>query len=281
VADEAPRGYTLVFKVPGSEQRTLPIREAKLKIGRDDENDVVLKRGTVSRKHAELHFKRGRFVIVDLVRDDGITVDGRVVNHTRAVQLREKVVIGGCTLVIEETTALAAKRAEETYDDPVFRAELKRRAIADDWVGALGMLERLEDKVADRTESSVWRFVESQYLATLELAENGHPDPAAEADLWGRLSLVYRDRLADKRRGHEALKAARRLDRTRWGMTGPPPRPTRTDEGDPTEPVAIAPLHVEHLDLEATDKMPVAPTHVERDDPEATDEIDTGPHRDR
>lgn len=66
----------------GSE-RVVELSERTLQIGRGPGNDIVLADPTqgVSRSHAELRFRNGRCVIIDLQSRNGTWLDGQRVQH--------------------------------------------------------------------------------------------------------------------------------------------------------------------------------------------------------
>ena len=73
----------LIVGDDGSE-RTVELTERTLQIGRGPGNDIVLADATqgVSRTHAELRFRNGRCVIVDLQSQNGTWINGQRVQHS-------------------------------------------------------------------------------------------------------------------------------------------------------------------------------------------------------
>lgn len=57
----------------------VPLRKTVINIGRHHDNDVVLPDPTVSRQHAQIRWRFGRFAIYDLGSQSGIAVNGRLV----------------------------------------------------------------------------------------------------------------------------------------------------------------------------------------------------------
>ncbi len=59
----------------GSSGKALHVRKAEVSIGRDPENDIVIGDDTVSRKHAVLLYKNGKFTLRDLDSSNGTYVN--------------------------------------------------------------------------------------------------------------------------------------------------------------------------------------------------------------
>ena len=77
---------TLVILRGSTPDREIEIGERTLRLGRGDQNDVVLPdpAKSVSRFHAELRVEQGRFVVVDLNSQNGVWVAGRRVPQADA-----------------------------------------------------------------------------------------------------------------------------------------------------------------------------------------------------
>jgi pSer/pThr/pTyr-binding forkhead associated (FHA) protein len=252
--DTREQAFALLIRGQGFDDRRVKIEAESLDIGRLEDNDVCLPRGSVAKKHARLFFRKGRFQIMDLKTRQGTFVNGKRAQHTLAVTPGDEITVGSFRLVVEP----ARDRPKRLYrDDPVLRAELNRRTEAGDWPGVAQLLEKLRGKQAALGEDADWSLVEESYLATLERTADRPPDRELEARLWGELSLLYRDRLGNKREAHEALKVARRLDPKRW--THPPP------PGADSKPPASTPPEERLVEREATD------THVMMTVPMDTD----------
>lgn len=69
----APRAEIEIVK----ERRRVPLGPAPCLIGRDPQNDVVLDDRPISRKHAEIRIRLGRYTLYDLQSTNGTFVNGR------------------------------------------------------------------------------------------------------------------------------------------------------------------------------------------------------------
>ena len=74
------------FGADGEEKSYTLHPQLTLRVGRDPGNDVVLRDPKVSRRHAEIVFERGFFVLHDLQSANGTYVNGR--RATVPVELR-------------------------------------------------------------------------------------------------------------------------------------------------------------------------------------------------
>ena len=77
---------------------TIPLFDG-LRIGRNDDNDVVIADGRVSRHHARIVADGGGFAIEDLQSSNGTFVDGAQVQRAR-LQAGSSIVVGETVLVI-------------------------------------------------------------------------------------------------------------------------------------------------------------------------------------
>jgi hypothetical protein len=91
----APRG---ALTVPG-EGRRVPLTGEPITIGRDPENDLVLDDRRVSRRHAEIRLRLGRYTLYDLQSTNGTFVNGRRVAEI-VLSDGDRIAIGGSELVI-------------------------------------------------------------------------------------------------------------------------------------------------------------------------------------
>ena len=93
----APRAFIEVT----SERRRIPLGAEPLAIGRDPENDLVLDDRRVSRRHAEIRLRLGRYTLYDLQSTNGTYVNGRRVAEL-VLSDGDRVQIGGSELVIQQ-----------------------------------------------------------------------------------------------------------------------------------------------------------------------------------
>ena len=93
----APRG-TLVVR-EGSQRRELPLGSEAIAIGRDPQNEVTLDDRRVSRRHAEIRLRLGRYTLYDLQSTNGTLVNGRRIAEV-VLSDEDRITIGGAELVV-------------------------------------------------------------------------------------------------------------------------------------------------------------------------------------
>ncbi|UCG22689.1 MAG: FHA domain-containing protein, partial [Chloroflexota bacterium] len=68
--------HIVVHQDPATQQ-VFPLTEGVITLGRESNNDVVLIDPEASRKHAQISFQAGRYVVEDLGSTNGTFVNGR------------------------------------------------------------------------------------------------------------------------------------------------------------------------------------------------------------
>ncbi|HVO31368.1 MAG TPA: FHA domain-containing protein, partial [bacterium] len=74
------------------------IAGAVVRLGRGDDNDIVLQDNNASRLHAEVVASRGQYVVRDLGSRNGIFVNRKKVPQQQALKNGDKITIGGTTV---------------------------------------------------------------------------------------------------------------------------------------------------------------------------------------
>lgn len=111
---KVPKHVYLVYN-----QMVHPIIKIVTRIGRSDENDLVIKEDSISREHAALRLENGEFVLYDLN-----SANGTFINH-RAI---EKCVLKPGTLFYLADVAIVFVRDDKHVTDSLNKdtGELKR-----------------------------------------------------------------------------------------------------------------------------------------------------------
>jgi len=100
---ERPRAPKATLRVrEGDERRELSLGPQPLAIGRDAQNDLVVDDRRVSRKHAEIRLRLGRYTLYDLQSTNGTFVNGRRVAEV-VLSNGDRINLGGVELLF--TTA--------------------------------------------------------------------------------------------------------------------------------------------------------------------------------
>ena len=93
----APKG-TLIAR-EGSVRRELALGPDPISIGRDPKNDLALDDRRVSRRHAEIRLRLGRYTLYDLQSTNGTFVNGRRIAEM-VLSDEDRIAIGGAELVV-------------------------------------------------------------------------------------------------------------------------------------------------------------------------------------
>ncbi len=99
--------FAITLTEKGGDQRRLDFDKSEIKIGRVQGNDVVLPKGNVSKQHARIVLKDGKFIIVDLKSTNGTYVNGRKITSPLVVKDSDKIYIGDFILGILDQGAPA------------------------------------------------------------------------------------------------------------------------------------------------------------------------------
>lgn len=87
-----------------SGKRHVPLRQPLVTIGRRTDNDIVIEAPTVSRKHAQLRWRYGRFILYDLNSRGGTTVNGQPVDEA-VLQPGDVIMVSNVPLIYGEGIA--------------------------------------------------------------------------------------------------------------------------------------------------------------------------------
>jgi pilus assembly protein CpaF len=105
--------FSITVTEKGGEQRRLDFDKPEITIGRVQGNDVILPKGNVSKRHARIVLKDGKFIIVDLKSTNGTYVNGRKITSPLVVKETDKIYIGDFILGVEEMGGAGAGRGAE------------------------------------------------------------------------------------------------------------------------------------------------------------------------
>ena len=80
--------FAITVTEKGGEQRQIDFDKGQVTIGRVQGNDVILPKGNVSKRHARIVVKDGKFILVDLKSTNGTYVNGRKITSPLVVSKR-------------------------------------------------------------------------------------------------------------------------------------------------------------------------------------------------
>jgi pilus assembly protein CpaF len=104
--------FTIVISEKGGAERRETFDKNEINIGRVQGNDLMLPKGNVSKHHARLLYRDGRFIVTDLKSTNGTYVNGRKISQATIVREGDKIYVGDFVLRLE-TGQKAAAGAED------------------------------------------------------------------------------------------------------------------------------------------------------------------------
>ena len=103
--------FAIIITEKGGEQRRMVFDKPEVTIGRVQGNDIVLPKGNVSKRHARIVLKDGKFIIVDLKSTNGTYVNGRKITSPLVIKETDKIYIGDFIMGVDENGADGAVAA--------------------------------------------------------------------------------------------------------------------------------------------------------------------------
>jgi pilus assembly protein CpaF len=93
--------FTVVIYEKGGTERREVFNTAELSVGRVQGNDLMLPKGNVSKRHARIIYRDGRFIVTDLNSTNGTYVNRRRIAQATIVREGDRIYIGDFVLRIE------------------------------------------------------------------------------------------------------------------------------------------------------------------------------------
>jgi pilus assembly protein CpaF len=106
--------FSIIISEKGGAERRESFDKNEINVGRVQGNDLMLPKGNVSKHHARLLFRDGRFIVTDLKSTNGTYVNGRKIAQATIVREGDKIYIGDFVLRLETNGAGAAAEAATT-----------------------------------------------------------------------------------------------------------------------------------------------------------------------
>src|ERR1700674_4388608 len=100
--------FTIVISEKGGAERRETFDKNEINVGRVQGNDLMLPKGNVSKHHARLLFRDGRFIVTDLKSTNGTYVNGRKISQATIVREGDKIYIGDFVLRLQAAGQIPA-----------------------------------------------------------------------------------------------------------------------------------------------------------------------------
>src|SRR5579862_575101 len=97
--------FSIIISEKGGAERKESFDKNEINVGRVQGNDLMLPKGNVSKRHARLLYRDGRFIVTDLKSTNGTYVNGRKIAQATIVREGDKIYIGDFVLRIESTSS--------------------------------------------------------------------------------------------------------------------------------------------------------------------------------
>ncbi len=110
--------FTIVISEKGGAERRETFDKNEINVGRVQGNDLMLPKGNVSKHHARLLYRDGRFIVTDLKSTNGTYVNGRKIAQATIVREGDKIYIGDFILRIDGGGAGAGVGDEQQQQPP-------------------------------------------------------------------------------------------------------------------------------------------------------------------
>src|SRR6187397_1173455 len=110
--------FAIVISEKGGGERREIFDKHEINVGRVQGNDLMLPKGNVSKRHARLLFRDGRFIVTDLKSTNGTYVNGRKIAQATIVREGDKIYIGDFVLRIESGSGAGASPVSPSQPAP-------------------------------------------------------------------------------------------------------------------------------------------------------------------
>ena len=100
--------FSIIISEKGGAERRETFDKNEINVGRVQGNDLMLPKGNVSKHHARLLFRDGRFIVTDLKSTNGTYVNGRKIAQATIVREGDKIYIGDFVLRLDSGAAPVA-----------------------------------------------------------------------------------------------------------------------------------------------------------------------------
>jgi pilus assembly protein CpaF len=128
--------FAIIVHEKGGAERREMFDAAELSVGRVQGNELMLPKGNVSKRHARLLYRDGRFIVTDLNSTNGTYVNRRKITQATIVREGDRIYIGDFVLRIESNGSSDVLSPEEYRTGPLQAARASLSAPDVSGVGA-------------------------------------------------------------------------------------------------------------------------------------------------
>ena len=101
--------FSVIISEKGGAERREAFDRTEINVGRVQGNELMLPKGNVSKRHARLLYRDGRFIVTDLKSTNGTYVNGRKIAQATIVREGDKIYIGDFVLRIESAASASGQ----------------------------------------------------------------------------------------------------------------------------------------------------------------------------
>lgn len=109
--------FAIIISEKGGPERREAYDKSEINVGRVQGNDLMLPKGNVSKHHARLLFRDGRFIVTDLKSTNGTYVNGKKIAQATVVREGDKIFIGDFVIRLEGAQEAGAPPPEPSQHD--------------------------------------------------------------------------------------------------------------------------------------------------------------------
>src|SRR5689334_223284 len=106
--------FSVIISEKGGAERRESFDKNEINVGRVQGNDLMLPKGNVSKHHARLLFRDGRFIVTDLKSTNGTYVNGRKITQATIVREGDKIYIGDFVIRLDLGGVQPAEQEQPT-----------------------------------------------------------------------------------------------------------------------------------------------------------------------
>ncbi|HYP87406.1 MAG TPA: FHA domain-containing protein, partial [Polyangiaceae bacterium] len=110
--------FAVVIHEKGGAERRETFETSELTVGRVQGNELMLPKGNVSKRHARLLYRDGRFIVTDLNSTNGTYVNRRRITQATIVREGDRIYVGDFVLRIELPGGEAQRPVPDAASSP-------------------------------------------------------------------------------------------------------------------------------------------------------------------